>query len=123
MASRGPLQAVAVYLAQVLLLAAVYLSVAQFGLSWAIPPGYATAVWPPSGLALAAVLLMGRHVWPGIWLGHFLTNSLVAAHGGLPAAVRAIPTNAGIGLAGTGEALAGAYLLRRWANGRHALDS
>ena len=40
----------------------------------AIPPGYATTVWPPSGIALAAVLLFGPRIWPGIWLGAALTN-------------------------------------------------
>ena len=41
-------------------------------------------MWPPSGLALAAVLLLGQRVWPGVWLGAALANltvqsSLVAA--------------------------------------------
>src|SRR6266496_4698565 len=41
------------YLARVVLLAAVYFSAAKLALLAAIPPGYATAVWPPSGIALA----------------------------------------------------------------------
>jgi hypothetical protein len=40
--------------AQVALLATVYLGAAKVSLLFAIPPGYATAVWPPSGIALAA---------------------------------------------------------------------
>ena len=50
----------------------------------ALPPGYATAVWPPSGIAVAALLLGGRRLWPAVWAGSFLANltidgALVAA--------------------------------------------
>ena len=123
MSTRRARRAVAVYLTQVLLVAAVYLGLGRLGLLWAIPPGYATAVWPPSGVALAAVLVWGYRVWPGVWLGQVLTNSLVVyANGGLAAAVLASPTNAGIALGGTLEALTGALLLRRLADGRRVLD-
>lgn len=62
------------YAGLVILIACVYCATAKLSLLVAIPPGYATAVWPPSGIALAATLLWGRHVWPGIWLGAALTN-------------------------------------------------
>ena len=61
----------------IVLLAAAYLLAAKLSLLLAIPPGYATAVWPPSGIALAAMLLLGVRVWPGIWLGAVLTNVTV----------------------------------------------
>ena len=64
------------YLVQVTLLAAAYLAAAMIGLAFAIPPGNATAVWPASGIALAAVLLLGTRVWPGVWLGALLANSM-----------------------------------------------
>src|SRR5205814_2448210 len=67
--------------AQAGLLAAVYFAAAKLSLLLAIPPGYATAVWPPSGIALAAMLLLGPRVWPGIWLGAALANWTV---GGSP---------------------------------------
>ena len=66
------------YLGQVSLLAAAYFAAAKASLMLAIPPGYATAVWPPSGIALAALLLFGNRVWPGIWLGAALANLTVA---------------------------------------------
>jgi integral membrane sensor domain MASE1 len=44
----------------------------------AIPPGYATAVWPSAGIALAWLLIFGYHCWPGVLLGSFLINSGVA---------------------------------------------
>jgi len=67
------------YAAQVCLIAIVYFVAAQLSLSLAIPPGYATPVWPPSGLALAAALLLGSRVWPGIWIGAALANITVEA--------------------------------------------
>src|SRR5215467_5893007 len=73
-----------IYLAKIVLLAAAYFATAKVSLLLAIPPGYATAVWPPSGIAAAVALLLGNRVWPGIWLGAFLVNvgvqsSVVAA--------------------------------------------
>jgi signal transduction histidine kinase len=40
----------------------------------AIPPGYATPVWPPSGIAVAALLLAGSRLWPAVWVGSFAAN-------------------------------------------------
>src|SRR5437763_1869329 len=60
--------------AQAGLLAAVYFAAAKLSLLLAIPPGYATAVWPPSGIALAATLVLGNRVWPGVWVGAALAN-------------------------------------------------
>src|SRR5712692_4425595 len=65
------------YLAQVTLIAVAYFVAARLSLAVAIPPGYATAVWPPSGIALAAVLLLGNRIWLGIWLGASLVNVTV----------------------------------------------
>jgi PAS domain S-box-containing protein len=59
---------------QVALLAAVYFAAAKVSLLVAIPPGYATAVWPPSGIALASLLLWGTRLWPGVWIGSFAAN-------------------------------------------------
>jgi diguanylate cyclase (GGDEF)-like protein len=89
---------------QIALLAAAYFVVAKASLSLAIPPGYATAVWPPSGIALAATLLLGSRVWPGIWLGAALVNYTVNS-----SPILAVLLGTGNAL----EALAGAALIRR----------
>jgi diguanylate cyclase (GGDEF)-like protein len=91
------------YLVGVGLLAAAYFFAAKLALLVAIPPGYATAVWPPSGIALAAVLLLGNRIWPGVWLGAALINVTVQS-----SAVAATVIGAG----NTLEALAGAVLCR-----------
>ena len=67
------------YVGQIVLVAAVYFGVARLSLVLAIPPGYATAVWPPSGIALAAALLLGGRIWPGIWVGAAFANLMVEA--------------------------------------------
>lgn len=59
---------------QVLLLAILYFLTGKLGLLWAAPPGYATAIWPPAGLGVAALLLLGLSRWPGIFLGSFFIN-------------------------------------------------
>jgi PAS domain S-box-containing protein len=74
-----------VTLAQVALLAAIYFGAARFALLLAIPPGYATALWPPSGIALAALLVLGPRLWPGVWIGSVLANLSIDAS--IPAAI------------------------------------
>ncbi|HYF01517.1 MAG TPA: CHASE domain-containing protein [Planctomycetota bacterium] len=54
--------------------AAAYFIAGKLALLLAIPPGYATAVWPSAGIALASALLFGARVWPGVLLGSFLVN-------------------------------------------------
>jgi len=98
--SRRPLT----YAARVGLLAALYFVAAKLSLLLAIPPGYATAVWPPSGLAVAAMLLAGSRLWPGVWLGAALANLTVNDSG-----VAAVLIGTGNAL----EALAAAALIRR----------
>ena len=59
-----------------LAIAIVYIATAQPGFLIAIPPGNVTVVWPPSGVALAAVALLGYRAATGVWLGSFLVNLL-----------------------------------------------
>src|SRR5262245_8260183 len=89
----------------VALLATVYFWAAKLGLSMGVTPRV-TTVWPPTGIALAALLLFGYRVWPGIALGAFLAN--------VTAPLETVGTAAGIALGNTLEALAGAWLVMRW---------
>src|ERR671934_766548 len=90
-----------------------YLAAGKLGLKLAFVNASATAVWPPTGIALAAVLLLGYRVWPGILLGAFLVNLTTAG-----SAVSSL----GIALGNTLEALVGGYLVNRFANGRRAFE-
>ncbi|MGQ0763959.1 MAG: PAS domain S-box protein [Acidobacteriota bacterium] len=64
------------YVLSIVLLAAVYFAAAKFGLSLASVHTNVSPVWPPTGIALAAILILGYRVWPGIFLGALLTNLL-----------------------------------------------
>lgn len=57
--------------------ALVYFGAARFGLSLAFSTKQVTALWPPTGIALAALLLAGLRVWPGIFIAAFAINALV----------------------------------------------
>ncbi|MBD9358326.1 CHASE domain-containing protein [Methylomonas albis] len=80
----------------------------------ALPPGYASPIWPPAGIALAAVLLWGNKIWPGIWLGSFLTNLFYGYEisGSLTPQTGYVAM--GIASGSTLQALAGAWLSRRF---------
>ncbi len=89
---------------KVALLAAAYYGAAKLGLNLAFASPSVTAIWPPTGIALAAVLLWGYRVWPGVALGALLANSWTG-----------VPFYAvlGITVGNTLESLAGAYLPTR----------
>jgi len=55
-------------------LCVIYFATAKFGLSLDAVSGFAAAVWPPTGIALVALVLYGYRLWPGIALGAFLVN-------------------------------------------------
>src|SRR4051812_17075279 len=67
------------YAGQVALLAVVYWACARLALLLAIPPGYASPIWPASGIALAALLVLGRRLWPGVLAGSLAANLTVDA--------------------------------------------
>src|SRR6267143_1202058 len=93
------------HLWQVGLIAGVYFVAARMSLGLAIPPGYATPVWPPSGIALAAILLLGGRIWPGVWIGAALVNLTVED---------SFVTAAFVATGNTLEALVGGPLIRRY---------
>lgn len=82
--------------------AAAYVITARIGLSLDAVGGFATVVWPASGIALAALLLGGYRLWAAVWIGAFAANYLTGA---------SIPASAGIALGNTLEAVAGVSLL------------
>jgi integral membrane sensor domain MASE1 len=60
--------------AQILAVAAVYYLAAKVGLGLALVRGQVTPLWPPTGIALACLLLRGIRFWPGITIGAFFAN-------------------------------------------------
>lgn len=101
----------------VMVVAATYFYVGLIAKSLASLPGDITAVWPSSGIALAAVLLWGDRVWPGVALGSFIIN--VSTY---KLTMASILTGLTLGIGEALEMLLGATLINRFAKGRHLLD-
>lgn len=102
------------YLALIISIAAAYAGAGRLGLEVAIPPGYATAVWPPSGIALAGMLVLGYRLWPGIWLGSFVANLWLAFDATQAVSVHSAAVAAGLGVGATLQASLGAFLVHRF---------
>lgn len=83
---------------------ALYILSASLGLKLAVVHGNVTAIWPPSGIALAALLLFGSRFWPAVAAGALLLNYSTGAP---------LAASAGIAAGNTLAALAGQQLVRR----------
>jgi len=99
--------------AKIAALAAIYVAVGHWGLQFDPVNRFATVVWPPAGLSLAALLLFGPEMWPGVAVGAVVVNLWAGA---------TVPVAAGIALGNTLEALVGWYALRRIPGFRSTLD-
>ncbi len=92
------------YWSVVALVAAAYVGAAKLGFSFAFATRQVTAVWPPTGIAIAALLLFGLRSWPGVFLGAFVSNAI---------SNEPLFTAAGIAVGNTIGPVLGAFLLRR----------
>ncbi|HEX3640484.1 MAG TPA: MASE1 domain-containing protein, partial [Ktedonobacteraceae bacterium] len=87
-----------------LTLTAVYLGTGRLGLSLGAVSSFATLVWLPSGLSVAALFLWGSRLWPAIALGAFLVSLFTGA---------SWPVAVGISIGNTLEAVVSTALLKR----------
>lgn len=87
----------------------------------AIPPGYVAPLYPPAGIALAAMLIYGQRIWPAIFIGAAVTNVQAVIRAGLGGIDWIMPVCVGVGAAL--QAYAGMALVRRWVGFPNALDS
>jgi PAS domain S-box-containing protein len=102
------------YLVALAGLGTLYFLLAKAGLALASINPSATPIWPPSGIALAAVLLWGYRVWPAVFLGALLANATTAG---------TLATSAAIALGNTLECIIAAYLLDKLSHGRHTFET
>jgi len=91
----------------------VYFFAGKLGLTLAFVHASATAVWPPTGIALAGFLVLGYRVWPAIFVGAFVVNFWTTPN---------ILVSLGIASGNTLEAICGAWLVSRFANGPRVFD-
>ncbi|HYX29364.1 MAG TPA: MASE1 domain-containing protein [Pyrinomonadaceae bacterium] len=94
--------------------ASAYFLGAKVGLSLAFVNVSVSPVWPPAGIAIAAVLWFGYRATPGVFLGALLANYLLTDVSLLPTVV--------IAIGNTLEAIAAVYLLRRFAESRNPFN-
>src|SRR5262245_22960112 len=85
----------------------------KFGLTHAFLNASATAVWPPTGISLVAMLLFGINLWPSVLIGAFIVNITTTG---------AVASSLAIAVGNTVEAILGALLVNRFANGPHAVE-
>jgi integral membrane sensor domain MASE1 len=91
----------------------VYLTTAIFGLSLAPVSGFAALIWPPAGIALAALFVYGFHLVPSIIIGAFLANWFVGA---------SVPVAMGIAIGNALGTVSAVLMLRRMGFSR-SMDS
>jgi PAS domain S-box-containing protein len=92
------------YAALLLAVGAAYYGGAKLGLALSVAHGVITPVWPPTGIALASLVLFGRRMWPAVAVAAFLANATSGA---------SIPVAFFIAVGNTLEAVVGYELLRR----------
>src|SRR5882724_1974661 len=95
------------------ILTVVYVVAGKLGLKLAFLHVSASPVWPPAGIALAAMLVLGYRTWPAIFIGAFLVNATTAGD---------IATSLCIATGNTLEAICGVWLITRFAGGIRAFD-
>src|SRR5713101_7093363 len=95
------------------LLTLVYFIAGKFGLILASLHASASPMWPPAGIALAALLVLGYRGWPAIFVGAFLVNVTTAGN---------VATSLAIASGNTLEAVCGAWLVNRFAGGTTVFD-
>ena len=94
-------------------LALAYFVAGKAGLRLAFIQPSASPVWPPAGIAVAGLLVLGSRAWPAIFLGAFLVNVTTAG---------TVVTSLAIASGNTLEALCAAWLLNRFAGGIRVFD-
>lgn len=109
----------------ILVLAGVFYGMGRLGqlLALPIPPGSITAVWPPSGIAFVAVLLLGYRVWPAFWIGEFFVNIWGYFDGSSAEAIaKSIGVGVFDGIGASLESIVGAYLLWRFVGSHYPFN-
>ena len=99
---------------RLILVGFAYFTLAYLGLRLASINPSATPIWPPTGLAIAAILLWGNRIAPAIFIAAFLINQLTAG---------SIFTSLAIAGGNTLEAVIAGYLVRHWAEGEQVFDT
>lgn len=96
------------YAGDLVAIGAIYFALAKGGLALASIHPSATPIWPPTGVALAVVLLRGYRIWPAIFTAAMVANATTAG---------SVATSIAIATGNSLEAVVGAYLINQWSDG------
>src|ERR1700737_5011143 len=101
------------YIAGLIGIGLTYFVLAKIGLALALIHPSASTIWPPTGFALAAIVLWGYRAWPAIFLAAMIVNATTGSIG----------TAMSIATGNSLEALVGAALINVWSNGRDTFST
>jgi signal transduction histidine kinase len=96
-----------------LVVVVLYYASAKLGQVLSIPPGNVTPVWPPSGIALAALLLIGNRAAVPVGVAAFLANTNFYDVSNLTSVIQFVATGFPIAAGSALQPFVGAYLIRR----------
>lgn len=99
---------------KIALVAVLYYAAAHMGYFLAVEETNALPTWPPSGIAFAMLIILGRQVWPGIMIGCLVANLMAQWNQEHLPSQTIIILSSIVSIANTLEAAAGSFLVRRW---------
>jgi PAS domain S-box-containing protein len=108
-----PIMHVLSFSGKIALLSFAYLLSGQLAMLLAVPPGFISAIFPPVGIALAAVLIWGYPMLIGVFLGSTLLNLSIAANSFEQLSWQHLPVACGIALGTTVQCLCASWLIRQ----------
>lgn len=95
------------------LIVITYVVSGKAALMLALPPGYASAIFPPAGIAVAATFILGRKALPWVFLGSFILNIWVVYSATYLISFSGFNAALTIAVASALQAAVGGWLLRR----------
>jgi signal transduction histidine kinase len=99
---------------RIVLVAALYSGSAWLGYFLAFPGNHLFSIWPPSGIAFALMILLGRSTWPGITIGALIANLMAFWNSEIISPQSVILISVSVAIGQTLETVTGNYLIKRW---------
>ena len=99
---------------KIVLVAVLFYLAAWMGYSLAFEHATSLPFWPPSGIAFALIILLGRQAWPGVVIGTLLANTMGVWNTPSLSVQSSVTIAVFIALGNTMEVLFGNYLIKHW---------
>jgi signal transduction histidine kinase len=100
---------------QIILVALLFFASACLGYFLSFQSTTVLPAWPPSGIGLALIILVGRRAWPGLAMGALIANLMAYWNNNSTMSTQSIMiVSSSIALSITLEVLAGNFLITKW---------